>query len=160
MWRLLTARSAAVEQKFFEDFVLGETFDIPSKTLTESHFLLFAAITGDNHPIHYDREYCRARGYAERLAHGYLIAVQTVLGASTLSPRLQESIVAFLEQSSRFLKPAFVGDTLHPQLTVTELLPRRTTGLVKLRATVRNQYAELVLEGQHAYIVKKRHPGA
>jgi len=149
-----------MEQKFFEDFALGETFAIPSKTLTESHFLLFAAITGDNHPIHYDREYCHARGYPERLAHGYLITVQTVLGASTLSPCLQESIVAFLEQSSRFLKPVFVGDTIHPQLTVTELTPRRTTGVIKLRATVRNQHDELVLDGQHAYIVKKRHPSA
>jgi acyl dehydratase len=150
----------AMGQRFFEDFVLGETFDIPSRTLTDSHFLLFAAVTGDNHPIHYDREYCRARGYPERLAHGYLVTAQTVLGASSLSPMLHESIVAFLEQSSRFLKPVFVGDTLYPQLTVAELTPRRTTGLVKLRATVRNQHNELVLEGQHAYIVKKRQPNA
>jgi acyl dehydratase len=147
-------------QKYFEDFVLGEVFDIPSKTLTDSHFLLFAAVTGDNHPIHYDREYCRARGFPERLAHGYLVTVQTVLGASSLSANLQESIVAFLEQSSRFLQPVFVGDTLHPQLTVHELAPRRTTGLVKMRATVRNQHGELVLEGLHSYIVKKRHPSS
>jgi acyl dehydratase len=145
-------------QKYFEDFTLGEIFTIPSKTLTESHFLLFAAVTGDNHPIHYDREYCRARGFPERLAHGYLVTMQTVLGASSLSPDLQESIVAFLEQSSRFLKPVFVGDTLHPQLSVQELVPRRTTGLVKMRAPVRNQHDEVVLEGQHSYIVKKRHP--
>jgi acyl dehydratase len=149
-----------MEQKFFEDFVLGETFAIPSRTITDTHFLLFAAITGDNHPIHYDREYCRARGYPERLAHGYLVTVQTVLGASALSPCLQESIVAFLEQSSRFIKPVFVGDTLYPQLTVMELIPRRTTGLVKMRATVHNQHDELVLEGHHAYIVKKRQPGS
>jgi acyl dehydratase len=145
-------------QKYFEDFVLGEVFDIPSKTLTESHFVMFAAVTGDNHPIHYDREYCRARGFPERLAHGYLVTVQTVLGASSLSPALQESIVAFLEQSSRFLKPVFVGDTLHPQLTIQELVPRRTTGLVKMRSTIRNQHDELVLDGHHSYIVKKRHP--
>ena len=148
-----------MQQKYFEDFVLGETFDIPSKTLTESHFLMFAAVTGDNHPIHYDRDYCHVRGFPERLAHGYLVTVQTVLGASTLSPFLEESIVAFLEQSSRFLKPVFVGDTLRPQLTVAELTPRRTTGLVKLRATIQNQNDDLVLDGHHAYIVKKRHPG-
>jgi acyl dehydratase len=147
-------------QIYFEDFVLGEVFDIPSKTLTESHFMLFAAVTGDNHPIHYDREYCRARGFPERLAHGYLVTVQTVLGASSLSPALQESIVAFLEQSSRFLKPVFVGDTLYPQLTIQELVPRRTTGLVKMRSTVRNQHDELVLDGHHAYIIKKRQPDA
>jgi acyl dehydratase len=146
------------QSRFFEDFVLGETFPIPSKTLTDSHFLMFAAVSGDNNPLHYDREFCRARGFPERLAHGYLVTVQTVLGASSLSPLLQESIVAFLEQSSRFLKPVFVGDTLHPQLTVQELIPRRTTGLVKFRATVHNQHDELVLEGHHAYIVKKRQP--
>ncbi len=98
-----------MEQRFFEDFVLGETFDIPSKTLTESHFLMFAAVTGDNHPIHYDLEYCRARRLPERVAHGYLVAVQTVLGASALSALLQDSIVAFLEQSSRFLNGTFIG---------------------------------------------------
>ena len=149
-----------MEQKFFEDFVLGDTFAIPPRTITDTHFLLFAAITGDNHPIHYDREYCRARGYPERLAHGYLMTIQTVLGASTLSPSLQESIVAFLEQSSRFIKPVFVGDTLYPQLTVSELLPRRTTGLVRMRATIHNQHHDLVLEGHQAYIVKKRQPGS
>ncbi|GIX47861.1 MAG: MaoC family dehydratase [Candidatus Tectimicrobiota bacterium] len=146
--------------RFFEDFVLGETFALPSRTLSESHFLLFAAITGDNHPIHYDREYCRARGLPERLAHGYLVTIQTVLGASPLSPLLHESIVAFLEQSSRFLKPVFVGDTLYPRLTVAELTPRRTTGVVKFRATVHNQHEELVLEGHHAYLLKKRSPQA
>ena len=145
-------------QKYFEDFALGEAFEIPSRTLTDSHFLMFAAITGDNHPIHYDLEYCRARGFPERLAHGYLITVQTVLGASALSPMLQESIVAFLEQSSRFLKPVFVGDTIYPKLTVQELTPRRTTGLVKLQSSIRNQHDDLVLDGHHAYIVKKRHP--
>ena len=145
------------QQRFFEDFVVGETFAIPSKTLTESHFVLFAAITGDNNPLHYDRDFCRARGFPERLAHGYLVTIQTVLGASSLSPLIRDSIVAFLDQSSRFMKPVFVGDTLHPCLTVQELISRRTTGLVKFRSAVHNQHDELVLEGHHAYIIKKRH---
>lgn len=144
------------QQRYFEDFTVGETFVIPSKTLSESHFLLFAAVSGDNNPLHYDREFCRGRGLPERLAHGYLVTVQTVLGASPLSPLIQETIVAFLDQSSRFLKPVFVGDTLYPRLTVQELTPRRTTGLVKFRATVHNQHSELVLDGHHSYIVRKR----
>ncbi len=147
-------------QKFFEDFVLGETFDLPSKTLTESHFLMFAALTGANHPIHHDLEYCRQHGYPERMAHGYLVALQTVLGASLASALLHDTVVAFLEASSRFLKPVFVGDTLYPRLRVTELVPRRTTGLVRLRAAVQNHHGDTVLDGQHAYIVKKRHPSA
>lgn len=147
-----------LEQRFFEDFTLGEQFPIPSKTLTETHFLLFAGITGDNHPLHYDVNYCHERGFRERVAHGYLVTVMTVLGASPLSAVIHDSIVAFLEQSSRFLKPVFVGDTVYPCLTVQELIPRRTTGLLKLRSTVHNQHEELVLEGQHSYILKKRQP--
>ena len=100
-------------QKYFEDFVLGEVFDIPSKTLTESHFVMFAAVTGDNHPIHYDREYCRARGFPERLAHGYLVTVQTVLGASSLSPALQKASWLFWN-SHRAFSSQCLSATLRP----------------------------------------------
>jgi len=48
-----------VEEKYFEDFKVGERFKIPSRTITETHYLLFSALTGDNHPIHYDEEYCK-----------------------------------------------------------------------------------------------------
>ena len=48
-----------VQQKFFEDFKTGETFQIPSKTMHDGHFIFFAGLTGDAHPIHYDDEYCK-----------------------------------------------------------------------------------------------------
>ncbi|MCH7478651.1 MAG: dehydratase, partial [SAR324 cluster bacterium] len=73
-------------QLYFEDFRVGDSFASPSKTIGEGHFLAFAGLTGDNHPIHYDLEYCRARGFPERLSHGLLNAAQTVLGASELAP--------------------------------------------------------------------------
>ena len=51
----------------------------------------------------------------------------------------EESLVGFLEQSSRFLKPVYADDTIYPALEVTELVPGRTTGVVTLRSTVFNQ---------------------
>lgn len=146
-------------QLYFEDFSPGDRFTSPSRTIGEAHFLAFAGITGDNHPIHYDVEYCRAHGHPERLSHGLLNVSQTVLGASTLAPRVHESMVAFLEQSARFLKPVYVGDTLHPSLTVTETTPGKTTGTVTLRCELHNQRQERVLEGTHTYLVRKRSPG-
>src|SRR5262245_33692440 len=59
--------------RYFEDFVLGEAFYIPSRTVTEAQFLAFQAASGDNHPIHYDREYCRRHGHPDLLAHGYQV---------------------------------------------------------------------------------------
>ncbi len=146
------------EQLYFEDFSVGDSFESPARTLAEAHFQAFAELTGDNQPIHYDLEYCRRRGHPERLAHGLLTTAMTVLGATSLAPRVHESMLGFLEQSMRFVVPVYVGDTLGPKLIVTELRPQRTTGLLSLRAELRNQRGELVVEGRHVYLVKKRRP--
>jgi len=148
------------EQRWFDDFRLGERFPLPSRTMTEAIFLAFQAASGDNHPIHYDVEYCRARGLEALLAHGYLVAIQTVAGAGLFPHLVEDSLKAFLEQSSRFLHPVFVGDTLYPALEVNELSPGRTTGVVGLRSTVHNQKGVLVLEGQHRYLLRRSPGGA
>jgi acyl dehydratase len=123
--------------------------------MTEAIFLAFQAASGDNHPIHYDVEYCRARGLPNMLAHGYLVAIQTVAGAGLFAHMVSDSLKAFLEQSTRFLQPVLVGDTLYPALEVNELSPSRTTGVVGLRCTVHNQHGVLVLEGQHRYLLRR-----
>ncbi len=69
---------------------------------------------------------------------------------------MEESLVGFLEQSSRFLKPVYAGDTIYPALEVIELTPGRTTGVVTLRSTVFNQRKELVLEGQQKFLIRRR----
>ncbi|WP_236037859.1 MaoC family dehydratase [Belnapia arida] len=144
------------EQRWFEDFAIGERFVLPSRTMTEAIFLAFQAASGDNHPVHYDAEYCRARGMPHMLAHGLQTLIQTAPGAGLFPFLVEESLVGFLEQSSRFLKPVFVGDTLYPALTVAELAPRRTTGVVGLASTVHNQRRELVLEGAMRFVIRKR----
>ena len=145
------------EQKYFEDFVIGERFEAPSRTLTDAHFLFFAGLTGDNHPIHYDDEYARTRTpFGRRLAHGLLLASLTALGAGALAPHVHESMIAFLEQRARFRAPAFIGDTMHPVLEVSELIPKAERGVLKLRATITNQRGETVLEGEHVYLVRRR----
>lgn len=153
-----TGNEASMKQLYFEDFTIGDSFESPSKTITNAHFMAFAGLTGDNHPIHYDLEYCRERGFPERLSHGLLNVAQTALGASELAPQVHECIIAFLQQSCKFLGPVYVGDTLHPKLTVSELIPKNTTGILKMRSTLHNQRTELVLEGEHVYLIKKRTP--
>ena len=135
------------EQRWFEDFVLGERFVIPSRTQTSAVFVAFQTASGDTHPIHYDVEYCRSRGMPDLLAHGFQTLVHTAPGAGLFPYIVEESLVGFLEQSSKFLKPVYAGDTIYPALEVTELVPGRTTGVVTLRSTVFNQRKELVLEG-------------
>ena len=141
------ARHRVVQaQRWFEDFTLGERFVIPSRTQTSAVFAAFQTASGDTHPIHYDVEYCRARGMPDLLAHGFQTLVHTAPGAGLFPYIVEESLVGFLEQSSRFLKPVYAGDTIYPALEVTELVPGRTTGVVVLKSTVFNQRREVVLE--------------
>src|ERR1700751_3845482 len=138
-------------QCWFEDFVRGERFVIPSRTMTSALFAAFQTASGDTHPVHYDVEYCRNRGMPDLLAHGFQTLIHTAPGAGLFPFLVEESLVGFLEKSSRFLKPVFAGDTLYPALEVTELIPGRTTGVVTLRSTAHNQRRELGLEGLQKY---------
>ena len=144
--------------KFFEDMEVGEKFILPSRTQTSALFTAFQAASGDNDPIHYDVEYCRRRGHADMLAHGMQVLIQSAAGAGTFPSEVADSLVAMLEVSASFVKPVYRGDTLYPVLEITELLPRRTTGVVTMSATIRNQKGTVVLEGVQKYLIRKREP--
>lgn len=143
-------------QRYFEDFAVGDRFKSPSRTLTDAHFLFFAGMTGDNHPIHYDDEYGKKTRYGRRLAHGLLLTSLTAVGASTLAPLIEESIVAFVEQTTRFRAPVFIGDTILPEHEVVALERKRSAGLLTLRVSLKNQKGEIVLDGEHRYLIAYR----
>ena len=139
----------------FGDLKVGEVFRSPSRTVTEAHFAAFQAISGDNHPIHYDIEFCRAQGRPGLLAHGFQVLAFTAVGAGSFPHMIGDALIGFIEQSCRFLKPVYIGDTLYPTLTIAALIPQRTTGVVVLTATLHNQKGELVLTGEHKYLLRK-----
>jgi len=144
---------------YFEDLELGQRFPIPSRTMTDALFAAFQLASGDNHPIHYDVEYCRRHGHPQMLAHGFQALIQTAPGAGEFPRFIGASLVGFIEQSSKFLRPVYAGDTLYPMLEIAELIPQRTTGVVVLRSTIRNQRGETVLEGQMKFLIRRRPPG-
>ena len=142
--------------RYFEDFEIGEKFVLPSRTMTDALFAAFQLASGDNHPVHYDVEYCRARGMPHMLAHGFQVVAQTCGGAGLFAHMVEDSLKGFIEQSSRFLGMVFVGDTLYATLAVCELVPNRSTGVLTLKSTVHNQRGELVMDGLQKYLLRKR----
>lgn len=144
------------DQRWFDDFRLGERFLLPSRTMTEAVFLAFQAASGDNHPVHYDVEYCKSRGMPGLLAHGLQTLAQTAPGAGLFPFLVEDCLVGFLEQSSRFLKPVFAGDTLYTALEIDELSANTRTGVLGFSVTVHNQRRELVLEGRQRYLLRRR----
>ena len=150
------AHRMVAEQRWFEDFRLGERFVLPSRTMTEAVFLAFQAVSGDRHPIHYDLPFCRARGLPGLLAHGFQTLAATAPGAGLFPFLVEESLLGFLEQSSRFLHPVVAGDTLYPALEVDELAPNRSSGVVGVHSTVHNQAGVLVLDGRQRFLLRRR----
>ena len=144
------------EQRYFEDFEVGERFVLPSRTMTDALFAAFQLASGDNHPIHYDVEFCRDRGMPHMLAHGYQVLIQAAAGAGLFPHMTEDSLKAFIEQTSRFLGPVYVGDTLYPALVITELQGGRTTGVLTMRVDIHNQRGEQVLDGTQKYLLKRR----
>jgi acyl dehydratase len=146
---------SVTERRTFAELKVGEVFRSPSRTVTDAHFSAFQALSGDNHPIHYDVEYCKARGLRGMLAHGFQVLCFSAAGAGTFPHIIGDSLIGFIEQSSKFLKGVYLGDTLYPSLAITALIPQRTTGIVVMAATIHNQNSELVLTGEHKYLLRK-----
>lgn len=146
------------DQLYIEDFSIGDRFAGASNPVTEDAFQAFARITGDAHPIHYDEDYARARGFGKRVAHGLLVMGMTALGATPLSARLTESMIAFAGQDCRFRRPVFIGDTLRSEFEVEAVDPRpeKADGRVRFAVRLYNQNNELVLDGHHVYLLRSR----
>jgi acyl dehydratase len=149
-----TGDHRVVPLKCFDELSIGEIFRAPSRTITEANFAAFQTVSLDNHPIHYDVEYCKTLGHPAPLAHGLQVLAFTAAGAGLFPHVIGEALIGFIEVNAKFLKPVYPGDTLYPALTIAELTPQRTTGIVGMHATVHNQKRELVLDGTHRYLMK------
>ena len=148
------AERGLVPVRRFDELRVGETFPLPSRTVTEAHFAAFQAISGDNHPIHYDVEYCKSQGHVGLLAHGLQVLCYSAAGAGAFADVIGRALIGFIEQSCRFLKPVYPGDTLYPTLRIAELKPQRTTAVIVLESEIDNQRGERVLEGRQSYLVR------
>lgn len=126
-------------------------FKGPSKTLTDAHFLLFSAVTGDTHPIHYDTEYARRTRFKKPIAHGLLLSSLVALGASNARDRLDGLVMT--EQGATFLKPAIVGDTIEPRFTFEKDWTEGPRSYCRFTTELFNQNDECIMRGFHTYRV-------
>jgi 3-hydroxybutyryl-CoA dehydratase len=143
-----------LSQLYFEDLAIGERFDGETHALDEKAFNAFSLLTGDSHPIHYDREYARATRFGERVAHGLLVSSMSALGATALSDRLRESMVALVEQGFRYRRPVLIGETVQPVFTVESKDAKRSR--LRFKVELVNGKGEVAAEGFHEYVLKSR----
>ena len=131
----------------YEDIKTGDEASL-SVTITESHIVLYAGITGDLNPVHVDAEHAKDSVFGERIAHGMLVGglISAVLGSKLPGPNS-----VYLGQDLRFTAPVKIGDTVTVTVTVTE--KRDDKRIIKLHTTVSNQRGEVVIDGDA--VIKK-----
>ncbi len=142
---------------FFEDFKVGVTFQHPTpRTLTSGDKALCNALFPFRHALHSSDEFARRCGLEEAPFEDFSL-FHFVFGKSV--PDISINAVANLGYAEmRFLRMAFVGDTLSAESRVIGL--RETSngraGIVWVRTTGFNQRGEAVMEFARWVMVRKR----
>ncbi len=135
------------QKKYGDDFSIGDRHTTPRITVTETHVVNWAGLTGDFYPLHMDRVYAEATQFGERLAHGPLIFGLAV-GLVAQAGFGEDAAIAWLGVDDlRMLAPVKIGDTIH---VVVEIKDQRTTsnprkGVQTWRYTVVNQNGVTVM---------------
>lgn len=134
---------------YFEEFSVGQKIKTPGRTITETDVVNFAGLSGDFMQIHTDADFSKSTPYGKRIAHGLLImAVASGLAART--GVLEGTVLAFREINNwKFMKPVFLGDTIHVEMEITEKKEMRRigAGAVIIVMRVINQEDDIVMKG-------------
>ncbi len=145
-------------KEFYEDFKVGDQFVSQARTLTEADIVAYAGISGDYNQLHMDAEYAKRGRFGARIAHG-LLGLTIASGLSLRIKELaEENVVAFLGMTWDYLKPVFIGDTLHVVQSVADVRETKQpgVGLVVFTASLINQRDERVQEGEWKLLYKMR----
>jgi acyl dehydratase len=143
---------------YFEEFQVGQQFFTVARTLGEGDIFTFAGLSGDYNQIHTDAEFAKGTPYGQRIAHGLLV-LSIASGLAMRSGFLEGTVLAFREINEwKFVKPVFIGDTLHVEISVNEIkaVPRAGGGLIYIGLDVKNQRNETVNKGAWTALVMSR----
>ena len=143
---------------YFEEFSVGQKITSVARTVAESDILTFAGLTGDYNQIHTDAEFAKGTQFGQRVAHG-MLGISIAVGLLMRTGVLEGTVLAFREIVEwKFIKPVFIGDTLHVEMEVKELkpMPRIGGGQALVALDVKNQKNETLMRGTLAVLVASK----
>lgn len=134
--------------KHLEDFQVGQEWITAGRTVTESHVVNFAGLSGDFFPLHVDADYAARSSFGQRLVHGPLVYAIAV-GCVSQSPVFDGSVLAFLGATDlRHTAPCLIGTTVRVRVEVVDVRASKNPhqGLCTLRyEVIDSQDATLML---------------
>lgn len=126
--------------KRWDDMNIGDAATF-TKTITETDVILWVGLTGDMNPIHIDKEYSKTTRFGDVIVPGVM-----VLGLISNTITMATFGNVYANQSIKFLKPVYIGDTITATATIVEKLEAKH--MVKLETKCVNQKGELIMIGE------------
>ena len=111
-----------------------------TRTFTQDDFNRFAALSGDDNPIHVDPEFSARTKFGKTVAHGMLLCGSICAALSQHVPGAVQ-----LEQCLRFPSPTYVDEAIVIQLTVAEV--DEVAGTARIEALITRPLGEVSCEG-------------
>ncbi|WP_462379262.1 MaoC family dehydratase [Pseudomonas sp. Marseille-QA0892] len=133
----------------YEQLTVGQ-FVVVERRVEERDVLLFAAVSGDNNPVHLDAEFAAGTLFKERIAHGMFTGA---LISAAIACNLPGPGTIYLGQHLDFAKPVKLGDTLSVRIQVLEKLPKNR---VRLATEVFNQHGDQVVDGEAEVLAPRK----
>ena len=132
-----------------EDLAVGQAAEI-TRTVAAADLDAFAAITGDDNPLHLDEDYAATTPFKGRIAHGMLAAgyISAVIGVKLPGPG-----AIYVSQTLRFRRPVRIGDAVTARVEITALDPPRARATL---ATVCRVNGKVVVDGEAEVMVPRR----
>ena len=112
-------------------------------TVTAEHVRIYAELTGDRNPLHFDEGFAAGTRFGRLVAQGGLT---TGLLHALVAMDLPGPGTVFLSQEWKFTAPVFIGDTITAHAEVLSV--HATKPVTRLGVRVMRQDGETVLEGE------------
>jgi 3-hydroxybutyryl-CoA dehydratase len=139
------------------DVEIGDYYDTEGVTVTETHVVNFAGVSGDHYNIHVDDVAAQEAGFPQRIAHG-LLGLSLADGLRTRCP-VQLKGIANLGWKWSFHGPLMINDRIHVAIKIIGKRVTRsnpTRGVVTKHLQVINQRGEVIQSGETMMMMPTR----
>jgi acyl dehydratase len=145
--------------KYFDEFVVGEEYVTPGRTLTETDVVMFAAMSGDYNELHTSEAFGKKTQFGRRIGHG-LLGLAVSHGLFFRLGLVEGTAIAFLGIDSwKFEAPFFLGDTIRVKVRVAEKTPSRSKpdrGVIKFFFQVVKEEETVIQSGYKSIMIRRK----